>query len=476
MKVSSIQSDLTAAYKEKAELAEVSLAATKKLAVVRDISDHQAGELKQAHEDIKRLKEQLKHYKNTIGKLEAALETATQEAASAAGEASATAKKAADLQRDNSELARRLVELKEIEIERMNEINKMREETLERARKEAQSILDKAHAHLIQSGGADIHLDMKSEDSAALFALPTTARRNVPQAHKGGCFGLAFVHKTGRTLASCGADKTVKLWDPLSGVATATLHGAFESINAVVFTADNKCLLGAENKEAVRLWDISTGRLRLSLTGHSGKVTGVDTSPSQVSTAASCGSDRSIKIWGLEKGFCVRTMLCPSTPNAIAFSGDGAMLISTHFDGALRFWDPRNGKQAHEMIGIHSGPIGGVAVGLQNNVIVTAGRDNTLKIIDPRKFEGLLTLSAPGFTVVGTWAQPAISPDVHFVASGSVNGSVYVWDLIRKGALASQLKAVGKPPHPVVACAWSPCGLPIVSSDKMGGIVFWSDN
>ncbi len=42
-------------------------------------------------------------------------------------------------------------------------------------------------------------------------------------AHEGGCFGLAF-DALGSKMASCGADKTVKLWDPATATVTSTLH------------------------------------------------------------------------------------------------------------------------------------------------------------------------------------------------------------------------------------------------------------
>ena len=67
-------------------------------------------------------------------------------------------------------------------------------------------------------------------------------------AHDGGCFGLAF-SRTGSLLASGGADKLVKLWEPHTGALSATLHGAFEGVNAVCFTCDAKLVLAAENKQ-----------------------------------------------------------------------------------------------------------------------------------------------------------------------------------------------------------------------------------
>lgn len=41
--------------------------------------------------------------------------------------------------------------------------------------------------------------------------------------HDGGCYGLAF-NRTGELLASGGADKCVKLWDPFTAAPKATLR------------------------------------------------------------------------------------------------------------------------------------------------------------------------------------------------------------------------------------------------------------
>ena len=44
-------------------------------------------------------------------------------------------------------------------------------------------------------------------------------------------------------------------------------QGAFEGLNSVCFTADHKLVLGADSRQAVRVWDVATGRLKFSLTG-----------------------------------------------------------------------------------------------------------------------------------------------------------------------------------------------------------------
>ena len=72
-------------------------------------------------------------------------------------------------------------------------------------------------------------------------------------------------------MASGGADKLVRLWDPVTGQQTGTLHGMTETVTEVAFTCDAKYVLASGADQAVRMWDLSSGRVRHTLTGHSQK-------------------------------------------------------------------------------------------------------------------------------------------------------------------------------------------------------------
>ena len=151
---------------------------------------------------------------------------------------------------------------------------------------------------------------------------------------------LAF-SPDGKTLASCGYDKLIKLWDVSSGKVIRTLREHSDSVYAVGFSPDGKLLASAAADRAVKLWDASTGRLLYTLGEPTDWVYAVAWSPDGRHLAAA-GADRSIRVWEVtaEAGKVVQSVFAHEAPVIrLAYSRDGKVLYSLAEDRTVKAWD-----------------------------------------------------------------------------------------------------------------------------------------
>jgi ribosome assembly protein 4 len=100
----------------------------------------------------------------------------------------------------------------------------------------------------------------------------------------------------GRLIASASFDKSVKLWDSLSGAFLATLRGHIQRVYEVAWSADSRLLVSASADSTLKVWDVRTRRLHGDRPGHADEVYAVDWSPDG-QRVASGGKDRILKIW-----------------------------------------------------------------------------------------------------------------------------------------------------------------------------------
>jgi Tol biopolymer transport system component len=147
----------------------------------------------------------------------------------------------------------------------------------------------------------------------------------------------------GKTLASGGQDKTIKIWDIATGKEKITFKGHEEIVYAVAFAPDGKTLASGSEDGTIRLWDLSTNKEKFCLRGHK-EVRSVAYSRDG-KTLASGDVDGSIKLWNLATGKEKLTLVGHEVcADSLAFSPDGHLLASGSTDKTIKTWDLTTGK------------------------------------------------------------------------------------------------------------------------------------
>ncbi|ESO92893.1 hypothetical protein LOTGIDRAFT_120226, partial [Lottia gigantea] len=287
-------------------------------------------------------------------------------------------------------------------------------------------------------------------------------------AHEGEVNSVKF-NPSGTLFASGGADRKIKLWEIRNGECDkkGTLLGSNAGITALDFDLEGSLVLGASSDFASRVWSLIDQRLRHTLTGHSGKVFAARFLGDS-NKVVSGSHDRTLKIWDLNTRACVKTIFAGSSCNDLV-TLHGNNIISGHFDKRLRFWDVRSDSTSHEVL--LQGRITSLDLSPDRMNLLCSTRDDSMKILDLRMNQVSSTFYADGYKASCDWGRAVFSPDGNFVASGSHDGGVYVWNITTKKIE----KVLKEHNHAVIAVTWNPCGASIVSCEKSRKIILWSD-
>ncbi|XP_078522147.1 autophagy-related protein 16-1 isoform X1 [Lissotriton helveticus] len=297
--------------------------------------------------------------------------------------------------------------------------------------------------------------------------LPNTALF-VFDAHDGEVNAVRF-SPSSRLLATGGMDRRVKLWEVVRDKCEmkGALTGSNAGITSIEFDSSGHHLLAASNDFASRIWTVEDLRLRHTLTGHSGKV--LSAKFLLDNTHIVSGShDRTLKLWDLRSKVCIKTVFAGSSCNDIVCTEQCVM--SGHFDKKIRFWDIRSESTVRELD--LQGRITALDLNPDKSELLSCSRDDQLKIYDLRANAIRHTFSAQGFKCGSDWTRAIFSPDGSYVAAGSADGTLYLWNV-----LTEKVERMLSKHHSasINAVAWSPSGAHVLSVDKGSRGVLWSD-
>ena len=149
------------------------------------------------------------------------------------------------------------------------------------------------------------------------------------------------LNSAGDHAVSARADSTLCLWEIPSGQVRATFTGHQGTVYCATFGPNDATLLSGGDDSSAILWDTKTAAILHEFRGHNGGVWSVALSPDGC-LAATGSHDFTARIWDTTTGTLVSTLEGHTAPvTTVAFIAGGRYLISGSEDKTLILWDVR---------------------------------------------------------------------------------------------------------------------------------------
>ncbi len=143
---------------------------------------------------------------------------------------------------------------------------------------------------------------------------------------------------------------TVRVWNAETGLPVSPPMPHPDWVQWVAFSPDGQQVVTASDDHDARICDVPTGRIIAHLKGHTAAVSRAFFNPGQSPSAGGrwAPMDGTARLWEAGTGKEKHKFTHGAVVTNVAFSPDGARLVTTSQDGSAQVWD----TTSHEPVGL----------------------------------------------------------------------------------------------------------------------------
>ncbi|GLC44480.1 hypothetical protein PLESTB_000068800 [Pleodorina starrii] len=254
-------------------------------------------------------------------------------------------------------------------------------------------------------------------------SLPTKEQR-VLKGHEGAVLAVRF-NPHGSYCVSCGKDRTIRLWNPHSGVLVKTYGGHGYEVRDAAIVRDNSKFASCGGDKQIFLWDVASGNFIRKLRGHDSTVNAVCFG-AEDSVLVSAGYDQCVKVWDMKSRSIDPIQVIKGFQDSVTcVAASGSSIFAGSVDGTVRRFDVRAGRAIADQL--HH-PVTGLALTRDGLCALSACTDSTLRLLDVASGQQLAAYR--GHVHAAVKMDCCLTPSDAYVVGSSETGDVLYWDLV----------------------------------------------
>lgn len=279
-----------------------------------------------------------------------------------------------------------------------------------------------------------------ADSTIRIWDMTTAALQHIWRRHAGSIRRVAFSPDHSNRLLSAASDRSLLLWNFITGEALAATAGHRDKINCLAFSVNDQFFASGSDDGTIIIWEAATGRQMLRLQGHHGAVLSLDFREF-ADLLVSSGKDQTIRLWYVDidsgkvdssKVFTGHTGAVNSIVIDPAPTLTPEFIVSGSDDRTIRLWKVADGSS--RLLGRQNGSVKSIVIDRDGTRVASGASDGTMCIWN-------LTEEDAQQPVVCWYAHEktinalAFNHNGTMLASASDDDEIRLWDVGKRSRL-----------------------------------------